>query len=453
MAALLLGGIPLAHCCRHRQILKGIFALLGFLGSAGGATADTFRATPANYLDLIADLGPGDHLQLQAGRYFGGLKLTATHGKAGKPIVISGPPDRSAVFLGRRGSNTVELRDVSYLEIRNLTLDGRNIPGVDGVKAQDVTHHITLDNLELLNHASHQQTVGISTKAPAWNWVIRGNIIRGAGTGLYLGDSDGSAAFVHGLIEDNVIVDTIGYGLQIKHQAPRARIPGLPTDPGSTIIRRNIISKARQPEAGFQGPRPNLLVGHFPLQGPGAEDFYEIYGNVLYQNLVDEPLFQGEGNIAFYDNLLVNYHGDGIWVQPHNDRPRKVMIFHNTVVAKGLGIAVREGYPEFQQLVAGNAVFAEKDIEAREPTHNLSDTFDSAGVYLRAPFADWADLDLRPRPGQLRLTTAGANLLPLSRFAEAARDFAGRPRDGAYAGAYAGPEGPKEGPLRLLPAL
>src|SRR3546814_11930309 len=68
--------------------------------------------------------------------YRSGLGLQGLRGTADGPIVISGPADRSAQFLGRPGHNTVELRDVSYLEIRNLTLDGRNIPGVDGVKSQ-----------------------------------------------------------------------------------------------------------------------------------------------------------------------------------------------------------------------------------------------------------------------------------------------------------------------------
>ena len=84
-------------------------------------------------------------------------------------------------------------------------------------------HHITLENLLIRGHGNNQQTVGISTKCPAWNWVIRGNTIIGAGTGMYLGDSDGSAPFVAGVIERNLIVDTIGYNLQIKHQRRAAR--------------------------------------------------------------------------------------------------------------------------------------------------------------------------------------------------------------------------------------
>ena len=75
----------------------------------------------------------------------------------------------------------------------------------------------------------NQQVVGISTNgAPTWNWTIRGNTIIGAGTGMYLGNSDGANPFVAGVIERNVVRDTIGYNLQIKHQAPWPGISGCP---------------------------------------------------------------------------------------------------------------------------------------------------------------------------------------------------------------------------------
>jgi hypothetical protein len=413
--------------------------------------ARVLSAGPNDYRHLLGRLRPGDELRLAPGTYREGLGLAGLHGTAENPIVISGPANRSALFLARPGHNTVELRDASYLELRDLTLDGRNIPGVDGVKSQAVTHHITLERLAILNHAAHQQMVGISTKAPAWAWIIRNNVIRGAGTGLYLGNSDGTAPFVHGLIEGNLITDTIGYGLQIKHQVARPEIPGMPTQPGSTIIRHNIVSKARQPQRGFQGSRPNLLVGHLPSYGPGLEDAYEIHGNLLYENLVGEPLFQGEGNVAFHDNLLINRHGDAVWIQPHNDRPRRITLHHNTVVARGRGVLVAGGLPGFQQIVARNAVFAEQPIEGGEQLDNLTADYGAASRYLRGPFGDWRTLDLRPRPGQLQRPFAETDRA--QPYAPAQRDFAGNLRDGRHIGAYAGPDVAREGPLGFPPTL
>jgi len=436
---------------RRSALAAAAVLFAGLAGRPRRVEGSGLVAGPADYLTRLAGLRAGDRLLLGPGTYRGSLDLQSLHGAAGQPIVIEGPADRSARFLGQPGRNTVELRDVSYLALRNLTLDGLNTPGVDGVKAHAVTHHVTLENLEIVNHASHQQTVGISTKAPAWAWVIRGNVIRGAGTGLYLGDSNGTAPFVHGLIERNLIVDTIGYGLQIKHQGTRPDVAGMPREPGSTIIRQNIISKARQAQAGFQGPRPNLLVGHFPPLGAGAEDLYEIYGNVLYQNLVGEPLLQGEGNIALHDNLLVNHHGHGVWLQPHNDRPRNVAIFHNTVVAKEVGVLVHGGDPAFRQSVVRNAVFAEQPIAGGEQRDNVAAGYAAAGTYLRAPFGDWAILDLRPQRGRLRAPASDPALLMTYRDAD--RDFAGNPRDGSRLGAYASPDVTRQGPLRFPPQL
>src|SRR4030095_13069256 len=105
--------------------------------------------------------------------------------------------------------NTVSIVDSHHVVLSDLELDGRDLP-VDAVKAEGharFAHHIPLENLVIRRHGNNQQNVGISTKCPAWNWVIRGNTIIGAGTGMYLGGSDGSAPFVAGIIEGNLVVD------------------------------------------------------------------------------------------------------------------------------------------------------------------------------------------------------------------------------------------------------
>ena len=80
---------------------------------------------------------------------------------------------------------------------------------MDGVKAEGTAgnwaHHVTIEKLNIVNYGVDQQAVGISTKCPAWNWIIRSNIIIGAGTGMYLGNSSGNMPFVNGIIENNLI--------------------------------------------------------------------------------------------------------------------------------------------------------------------------------------------------------------------------------------------------------
>ena len=213
--------------------------------------------------------------------------------------------------------------------------------------------------------------------------MIRGNEIVGAGTGLYLGNSDGSAPFVGGLIEHNLVVDTIGYNLQIKHQRPRPDVPGLPAGKNVTIIRYNVFSKAR---GGSSGPaaRPNVLIGHGSLYGPGTDDVTVLYGNVFHQNPA-EALFQGEGNLALHGNQFVNDHGDAIRIQPHNDIPRNVDVLGNTIVAEGTGVLVRTGEAPagagFRQAVTGNVVFAGRPIDGGVSSANTVAPFEAAAYY------------------------------------------------------------------------
>ena len=52
--------------------------------------------------------------------------------------------------------------------------------------------------------------------------------MRRARNGLYLGNSDSSGPFIAGIIEDKLIVDTIGYNIEIKPQAEPPKLPDAP---------------------------------------------------------------------------------------------------------------------------------------------------------------------------------------------------------------------------------
>jgi hypothetical protein len=412
------------------------FLAVALLAASDAGAQAVYLAAPDNYRHLLTLLQPGDTLALSAGEYRDGLPVHRLSGEPGRPITIAGPPrGPSATFVARAGHSTVSLVDSHYLVIRDLVLEGRNLP-VDAVKAEKPSlsvHDVALENLVIRGHGNNQQTVGISTKCPAWNWVIRGNTIVGAGTGIYLGDSDGSAAFVAGLIERNLIVDTIGYNLQVKHQLPRPDIPGMPVGRSMTIIRDNVFAKADA--VTTEAPRPNVLVGHFPLDGAGAEDDYAIYGNFFYQNR-QEALFQGEGNVALYDNLFVNGYGDAIRIQPHNDIPRRITIAFNTVVAKGAGISLiqKDGAPGYPQTVSVNAVFAGIPIQGGRQIDNFAGPVSEAGTFLSRPFAPPGELDLYPRRKWPR---AVSTKLPRPEpFPDWDRDFNGRPRGPGAIGAY-----------------
>ncbi len=400
------------------------------------ARAADYQAGPPDYRDILPRLRAGDRLLLAAGDYTRGLPVHDKAGEPDRPIVIegpaSGPPAR---FIARPGANTVSLLNIRHVVIRNLELDGRHLP-VDAVKAEGharYAHFVTLENLHIHDHDASQQTVGISTKCPAYGWEIRRNRIERVGTGMYLGDSDGSDPFVSGLIEHNVVSDTLGYSLQIKHQQPRPDM-GVPKgEVRSTLIRHNVFSKAGR---GSTGPlaRPNVLIGHLPLVGWGSNDRYLVYGNFFHEN-PDEALFQAEGNVALYDNLFATHGPDAVRIQPHNDVPRDVRILYNTVLAAGRGITVHAG-PDlgFEQVVAGNAVFAARPISGGIQRTNLTASHDAAARYLARPHAPLGEMDLSPREGHL--LPAAVEPAWLAGLPDADRDFDGVIRQAGMAGAY-----------------
>lgn len=417
-------------------------ALIGTILLANTALGGTaYTATPDTYVALLRALAPGDRLTLSAGIYERGLPIHDLNGTVQAPIVITGPDDAlPAILLAHAGRNTVSIVNSSHVAVRNLTLDGAGLP-VDAVKCEGHArwaHHITLANLEIHGHGNNQQTVGISTKCPAWGWVIRANRIVGAGTGIYLGNSDGNAPFVGGLIEHNVILDTLGYNLQIKHQNPRPELQGMPQERSVTLIRDNVFSKEKGASNGPMA-RPNVLVGHFPLVGPGANDLYLVQGNFFYQN-PGESLFQGEGNIALYNNLFVNHAGDAIRIQPHNDTPRTISVFYNTIVASKNGIVLvnREGDPGYRQFVTGNAVFGGMplSIPVGASSANVVKHYEVAGKYLNAPFDPLEKLDLYPRPGKLKKIPMETRWL--HGYEGSDHDFNGDSRKNSFPGAYAG---------------
>jgi hypothetical protein len=354
---------------------------------AGVAAAADYRTGAEDYREYLSRLQPGDRLLLEPGDYRQGLPLHHLSGGADHPIVIEAANlDAPPRFIARPGANTVSLVDVRHLVLRHLELDGRNLP-VDAIKAEGHSRYadfITLEHLFIHDHAASQQNVGISTKCPTVGWIVRNNRIERVGTGMYFGDSDGSDPFVGGLIEANRVTHTLGYNLQIKHQKTR---PADNADRHDTVIRYNVFSK--QDALPVPQARPNVLFGHLPLAGAGSEDRYLVYGNLFLHN-PSEALLQAEGRVAVYDNLFINGSGDAIHIQPHNDVPRDMMIFSNTVLASGRGIQVRraEGAAYRQRLIA-NVVSAGTPVQGGETAHNVT-------LPYRPDLLDAALADLTP---------------------------------------------------------
>jgi hypothetical protein len=152
-------------------------------------------------------------------------------------------------------------------------------------------------------------------------------------------------------------MDRISPILMLLNQNPRPDLPDMPADSSATIVRHNVFIKDDDPSD--MGDRPNLLVAHFPTSGTGVNDRYEIYGNFFYHN-PREALFQGEGNIHLHDNIFVG-SGDGwpaINIRPHNDVPKEIAVYNNTIFAADTGISITGADSNFNQMVVGNVIFA-----------------------------------------------------------------------------------------------
>ncbi len=399
------------------------------------------RAGPENYRSILHTLAAGDTLALEPGEYRSGLPIQGLIGTADRSIVIAGPAEPGrAVFVARAAANTVSIVDCAHVMLRNLVLDGRGLR-VDAVKAEGHAHwahHITLERLTIVGHGADQQTVGISTKCPAWGWTVRGCTITGAGTAMYFGNSDGSAPFFASLIEGNRVIDPIGYALQVKHQQPRPSLQNMPTGSAVAVVRGNVLVKS---EGGASGElaRPNMLVGHWPLQGAGARDAHLIYGNLFFGN-PHEALFQGEGNFALYNNIFFNPHGDAIRIHPHNDKPRKVAVFCNTVIASGLGVEFVGGEPGYESHLEHNLVFANPPLRSEVGGDNRLGTYEQARAHFVELGSTLDELDASPlTDGDRAASRLSAKLLALP---GARRDFLGRTKAIRTSGACAPRAGP-----------
>jgi hypothetical protein len=433
-----------------RRLLVGICALA--IGSAAPPLrAETLHASPANYAALLRQLKPGDTLNLEPGTY-PRLYLAGINGTSEAWIAITGPAsDPPAIIQGEPDHNTVEIEHCSYLSLENLRIDSRGIPGAFGISARgrehNLTHHIRIEGNTLIGQHGGQQTDGISTKTPTWGWVIRYNKILGAGTGLYLGDSDGSQPFVDGVIENNLIQDTIGYDMEIKDQHSIPAMPGMPLGPTSTLIRNNVFIK--NDRASPDGDRPNLLVGAFPENGPGSLNMYEIYGNYFVHNH-REALFQGSGRLSLHDNIFIDgpYTYPAVVLRKQNGPLQVALVYNNTVYTSGPGI--RFDHPALSGgAVVGNLVFATNPIAG--PIAFLSDnttgSLESAPAYVHSPAFDLAVADFYPLPGKCQ--GAPLDLTMFQGEKDYTLDFNGTPKTqtkGApvFRGAYAG-EGPNPG--------
>lgn len=412
------------------------------------------NVNPSNYLSLIYNAQPGDTVQFAPGNYTNGLNLSGMNGAPGAPITFDGS-NQGAVIWGTSGANTVEIDNASYLTFQNFTVNSNFLN--DGIKAQTegnvnwVSHDITIkdnliENAELVGN-NPGMTVGINTKCTTWNWVIEGNTIDNCGTGLYLGNPNGSQPFINGVIEGNTIENTIMYGMEIKDQAPYSLLSGMPSSGNTIIANNNWIDDDLDTTIDGQVPEfesPSLMIGGFPASGPGSNDMYQIYGNLLVNNQY-ESLLQVTGRASIHDNVFVDSTTRAIAVQPHPDGsgtwfyPEFIPIYDNTIYDAPDGIDINSGTPT-QVPITGNLIFANTPINfiggGTASGTNLTNSVTNAGQYVVNPTTDPSTMNFTPLPGQCQ--GPAVNLSQFSSDTAYNVDFKGatRPSSDTSYGAY-----------------
>lgn len=420
----------------------GLWFLCVLLSSPSHAA--NIQADPLNYRKLVRTLKPGDTLNLLSGSYQR-LPIMGLNGTPDAWITITGPASgEPAVIVAEPGYNTVEITNSSYLSVENLRIDSLGIPGAFGISAKgredNLTHHIRIEGNTFVGQNGGQQTDAISTKTPTWGWTIRYNQILGAGAGLYLGDSDGTQPFVEGIIENNLIADTIGYNMEIKDQIAIPPLPGMPAGPTTTIIRNNVFIKddQRSPD----GDRPNLLVSAFPATGPGSLNMYDIYGNLFVHNH-REALFQGSGRVSLHDNIFVDgpYTYPAVVLRSQNYPLRLANVYNNTIYTSGKGIYFGTR-AVLGDAVIGNVVFGSVPISGSviNQSDNIVDSLANAPQYVKSPSFELGSMDFLPLAGKCQ--GAPIDLSWFRTDKEYALDFDGKPKTEAksavvFRGAYA----------------
>ncbi|MBK7082365.1 MAG: hypothetical protein IPH55_17110 [Betaproteobacteria bacterium] len=107
---------------------------------------------------------------------------------------------------------------------------------------------------------------------------------------------------------------------------------------GETIIRYNTFAEDARQQWSWSGPA--LLLGHWPLAGRERRPVSGLWQPVPGQSV--RGAAAGRGQRGLYNNVFVNRHGDGVMLREHNDVPRAIDVFGNTVLARGTGVLLQQ---------------------------------------------------------------------------------------------------------------
>ncbi len=310
---------------------------------------DASRSDEANGERLaraLADLKPGDRLEIGPGRYSIARKMDLTlRGSAEAPIWIAGAdPDRKPVITRPDARQNVlnvgERSRAEFICFRGLELTG----GSTLIRFHDC-RDIWLDRCHL-HHAGHE---GITTNTrDTTRFFITDNhfhhFTRPGATGeaMYLGANHGKAVMSYSVIAGNHVHDcggSQGDGIELK-----------------------------------QGSHHNWIVGNhvhdtnYPCilaYGTGGRGLNVIERNVCYRS--GDNVIQVQGEAIVRNNLIVAADGAGFASTDHQGKTRALTVVHNTIISRRRGANLSSWNGREGMVFANNLVVVESGDAIRFP--------------------------------------------------------------------------------------
>ena len=130
--------------------MRAFMFLFLALADLPASAQDRLKATDSDQLRAAARRArPGTVILLAPGKYRPGVRIERLAGNRGQPIVIeAADPERPPLFEG--GDTAIHLVDCSHVTLRNITIRGCSINGLnvdDGGSIDTPAHHIVLENI------------------------------------------------------------------------------------------------------------------------------------------------------------------------------------------------------------------------------------------------------------------------------------------------------------------
>lgn len=327
----------------HRRYLAA--CMLAMLMGVSAQSAFAADITPTGDLRAaIAALKPGEELRLAGGTYTvsSGFRVTV-NGTAAQPIVMR-PRDGEHALIRQTNpdQNIFEIADSSYFVVRGIELTG----GSHGIRLMS-SDFITVEQCEV--HDTGDVAISANSGGTYQGLKLLRNHIHhtnGTGEGMYLGCNSNACRLANSLIEGNYIHHTNGPSVE--------QGDGIELKEGSygNVIRDNVIHDTNY---------PGIIT--YSTAGNGAANVIE--GNAIWNT--NDNAIQSAADATIRNNIVL---GAPIALQSHQaGSPSNMRVLHNTVIATGSGIIVRD--VSGAVVIANNAVYSQTDSAIRLVSGNL----------------------------------------------------------------------------------